>query len=302
MPTLNKKNGEMAQVGESMEPPNSVRGVFTYVVNDGGKPVARNNADGRIDYLNVSLEEHEVPVHNGRMQSDRFSLEQHGFQLVKHESAVTEFRDEAELDAVYRPELEQLIKDETGASRVHLFDNTLRTGDEDSSDAKWMRETVNHVHNDYTNWSAPQRVRDLLPDEAEELLQCRFAVIQGWRAIRSPVEKTPLAMCDARSISSGDLIVMERRRPEGPGSTKRVGELYHLAFNPNHRWHYFPEMTSDEVLIFKTFDSDLNSQSRFTAHAAFDDPTSRPNAPERVSIDVRALAFFGPHNPRISRH
>jgi len=284
----------MTQVDESMEPSDSVLGVFTYVVNDGGKPVARNNADGRIDYLNVSLEEHEMPVHNGRAHSDRFSLEQHGFQLIRHESGVTEFRDQAELDAVYRPEMEQLIKDMTGASRVFLFDNTLRTADEGSPDAKWMRETVNHVHNDYTNWSAPQRVRDLLPDEAEVLLQNRFAVIQVWRAIRSPVEKSPLAMCDARSIVADDLIIMERSRPQGPASTKRVGELYHLAFNPNHQWHYFPKMTRDEVLIFKTFDSDLESRSRFTAHAAFEDPTSPPDAPERVSIDVRALAFFGP--------
>ena len=284
----------MTQIDESLEPSDSVPGVFTYVVNDGGKPVARNNDNGRIDYLNVSLEEHEMPVHNGRAHSDQFSLEQHGFQLIRHESAVTEFRDQAELDAIYRPEMEQLIKDVTGASRVLLFDNTLRTGDEGSPDAKWMRETVNHVHNDYTNWSAPQRVRDLLPEEAEELLQNRFAVIQVWRAIQSPVEKSPLAMCDARSIVADDLIVMERSRPQGPGNTKRVGELYHLAFNPNHQWHYFPKMTRDEVLVFKTFDSDLESQSRFTAHAAFDDPTSPPDAPERVSIDVRALAFFGP--------
>ena len=290
----------MSQVNEVMEPtasaepPASVPGVFTYVVKDGRKPVARNNANGRIDYENVTLEEHEVPVRNGRDRPNRFSLKQHGFQLIGHQSAVVDYRDQDELNTIYRPEMEQLIQDVTGASRVHLFDNALRTGDESSPDAKWMRETVNHVHNDYTNWSAPQRVRDLLPDEAEELIQHRFAVIQVWRAIRSPVEKTPLAMCDARSISPHDLIVMERSRPEGPGNTKRVGELYHLGFNPDHQWYYFPEMTGEEVLIFKTFDSDLESRSRFTAHAAFDDPTSRPDAPDRVSIDVRALAFFGP--------
>ena len=119
-------------------------------------------------------------------------------------------------------------------------------------------------------------------------------MIQVWRAIRSPVEKAPLAMCDARSIDRRDLIVMERRRPEGPGSTDRVGELYHLAFNPNHRWYYFPEMTGNEVLVFKTYDSNPDSPSRFTAHAAFDDPTSRTDTPERVSIDVRAFAFFDP--------
>tara|TARA_A100001037_G_scaffold297748_1_gene320229 strand:+ start:1644 stop:2501 length:858 start_codon:yes stop_codon:yes gene_type:complete len=283
----------MPQANGTSRTRDPVPGVFTYVVNDGRRPVARNNEQGRIDYENVILEEHEVPIHNARPNQTSFSLEQNGFQLLKHVSAVSDFRDETQLNTVYHPEMEALIKSVTGAARVHVFDHTLRTGDEGSEDASWMRETVNHVHNDYTDRSGPQRVRDLFPDEAEELLQHRFAVIQVWRGIRSPVEKSPLAMCDAGSISTEDLIVMERSRPAGPGSTKRVGELYHLSFNADHRWYYFPNMTSDEVLIFKTFDSDLGNSARFTAHAAFEDPTCRPDAPERVSIDVRAFAFFG---------
>lgn len=282
------------QAGGTAEPTSGVRGTFTYIVNDGRKHIARNNAQGRINYENVTLDVRELPVQNARGREGQFLLEENGFQLVKHVSAVTDFRNEEELDTVYRREVEQLIRDVTGASRVHLFDHTLRTGDDSSPDAKWMRETVNHVHNDYTNRSAPQRVRDIFPDEAEDLLQHRFAVIQVWRAIHSPVEKSPLAMCDAGSIDMDDFLVMERSRPAGPGSTKRVGELYHLAFNPNHRWFYFPRMTRDEVLIFKTFDSDLESPSRFTAHAAFEDPTSPADAPGRVSIDSRAFAFFGP--------
>lgn len=273
---------------------NPVAGIFTYVVNDGRKPVARNNERGRIDYMNVTLEERELPVHDARHNQAAFSLERNGFQLIRHTSDVADFRDKNELNSVYQAEMEAFIKSVTGAARVHVFDHTLRTGDEKSDDASWMRETVNHVHNDYTEQSGPQRVRDLFPDEAEDLLQHRFAVIQVWRAIRSPVEKSPLAICDARSISSDDLIVMERSRPAGPESTRRVGELYHLSFNRKHRWFYFSRMTSDEVLIFKTFESDLGSPARFTAHAAFEDPTCRPDAPERVSIDIRAFAFFSP--------
>jgi len=273
---------------------NPLPGIFTYVVNDGRKPIARNNERGRIDYMNVTLEERELPVHDARHNQAAFSLERNGFQLIRHTSDVADFRDKNELNSVYQAEMEAFIKSVTGAARVHVFDHTLRTGDEKSDDASWMRETVNHVHNDYTEQSGPQRVRDLFPDEAEDLLQHRFAVIQVWRAIRSPVEKSPLAICDARSISSDDLIVMERSRPAGPESTRRVGELYHLSFNRKHRWFYFSRMTSDEVLIFKTFESDLGSPARFTAHAAFEDPTCRPDAPERVSIDIRAFAFFSP--------
>lgn len=283
----------MSQADVILNTGNPVPGIFTYVVDDGRQPVARNNERGRIDYENVSLEEHELPVYNARLNQADFSLERNGFQLIRHISDVNNFRDENELNTIYQAEMVTLIKSVTGAVRVHVFDHTLRTGDENSDDASWMRETVNHVHNDYTTQSAPQRVRDLFPDEAENLLQHRFAIIQVWRTIRSPVEKSPLAMCDARSISVDDLIVMERSRPVGPGSTERVGELYHLSFNKKHRWFYFPKMTNEEVLIFKTFDSDLGSPARFTAHAAFEDPTCRPDSLERVSIDIRALAFFG---------
>jgi hypothetical protein len=35
-------------------------------------------------------------------------------------------------------------------------------------------------------------------------------------------------------------------------------------------------------------------RARFTAHSAFDDPTSPPDAPARESIEVRTLVFFPP--------
>ena len=120
-----------------------VPGIFTFVVNDGRKPVARNNERGRIDYMNVTLEERQLPVHDARLNQAAFSLERNGFQLIRHTSAVANFRDKNELNSVYQAEMEALIKSVTGAARVHVFDHTLRTGDERSDAASWMRETVN---------------------------------------------------------------------------------------------------------------------------------------------------------------
>ena len=91
---------------------------------------------------------------------------------------------------------------------------------------KQIREVVRRVHNDYTEWSGPQRVRDILPDEADELLKRRFAIIQVWRPIRHPVETHPLAICDARSISPENFIISERRYPD------RVGQTYAITHNP----------------------------------------------------------------------
>ena len=108
---------------------------------------------------------------------------------------------------VYYPEMEALVKAESGAARVVVFDHTLRTADDEMRAQRKIREVVPRVHNDYTEWSGPQRVRDLLPDEADELLRRRFAIVQVWRPIRHPVESWPLAIADARSLSPDDMVV-----------------------------------------------------------------------------------------------
>jgi hypothetical protein len=182
--------------------------------------------------------------------------------------------------------MEALVKAESGASRVVVFDHTLRNADDDAREARKLREVVRRVHNDYTEWSAPQRVRDLLPDEAEALLQHRFAIVQVWRPIRYPVETHPLAICDACSLSPSDLVVSERRYPN------RVGQTYAITHNPKHHWYWFPLMRREEALVFKVYDSLKDGRARWTAHTAFDDPTSPPNARPRESIEIRTLAFF----------
>ena len=97
--------------------------------------------------------------------------------------------------------MQRLIAERSGARRVHVFDHTLRTSDPQERAARKIREPVQSVHNDYTHASGPQRVRDLLPDEAETLLKNRLAIIQVWRAINTPIERNPLAIVDARTLA-----------------------------------------------------------------------------------------------------
>jgi hypothetical protein len=258
-----------------------------YTVDTGVKPVNEtfgpNNIRRRVSGEN---EVREMTICNGRPLAQEFDLEVTGFEFVDHETQVRDFFDAAELKRVYYPEVEALIGKVSGASRVVVFDHTLRSGDEAEREAKLVREPVLNVHNDYTEWSGPQRVRDLLPDEAEELLKRRFAIIQVWRAINQPIQSNPLAIADARSLAPKDLIRAERRYPN------RVGETYRVGYNPDHRWFYFPLMRRDEALVFKVFDSARDGRARFTAHSSFVDPTTPPGAPPRQSIEARTLAFF----------
>ncbi len=236
--------------------------------------VALNYADGR-------RRSRPVSIHDGRAILQQLSLDRQGFVLRHHETAVSNFYDAAEVRAVYYPEVEELLKTVTGATKVLAFEHDVR--DASRSGIRGVREPVHVVHDDYTEKSAPERVRLYLPGEADTLLRHRFAVINVWRPIKGPVLDTPLAVCDAQSLAAEDLI---------PTSDGVKHEVYLFNFSLDHRWFYFPAMRTDEALLLKCFDSMRDGRARFTAHTAFDDPSTPPDAPARESIEVRALAFF----------
>ena len=265
-----------------------VEALINYSVDIGVKPASYGGIDTfEADKKRTGkYQEYKVTIHDGRVIAKELSLDREGFIFVQHNTKMRDFYDETEVRAVYYPEIEQLVKETSGAKRILVFDHTLRSADSAMREAKQISGPVRNAHNDYTEWSGPQRVRDLLPDEADELLKRRFAVVQVWRPIRHPVEREPLAIADARSIGTKELFPSSRVYPD------RVGEVYHCAYNPEHRWYYFPKMQRDEAIVFKTFDSATDGRARWTAHSAFDDPTSRPDAPPRESIEMRTLAFF----------
>jgi hypothetical protein len=142
------------------------------------------------------------------------------------------------------------------------------------------------VHCDYTPRSGPLRVRQLLPGEAETLLQRRVAFYNFWKPLRQRVEEKPLAMCDATTSRPDDFITMALRYRE------RTGEIYVVRHAPQHHWWYFPHMTPDQAILLKTYDSETDGRARFLGHSAFDHPDTAPDAPTRESIEVRTIAFF----------
>jgi hypothetical protein len=199
---------------------------------------------------------------------------------------VRDFYDEEEVRTKYHAEVEALIKRETGASKVVVFDHTVRTADR--AVQRGLRTPVRSVHCDYTEKSGPQRVRDLLPaEEAEQRLRKRFAEFNVWRNIaHEPVEMTPLGLVDSESLAPRDLAVCDIVYAD------RTGEIYQGVYNADHRWFYFPKMTRDEAILIKCYDSLEDGRARFSLHSAFDDPTSPANPRPRESIEARAFAFF----------
>lgn len=230
---------------------------------------------------------HRVTISNARVAPPpgALSLDRNGFELHRYPSALSDFSDPRKIQSLYYQEAEALLKKATGAKRVVVFDHTLRDGS--AGRDQGVREPVKYIHNDQTFVSGPRRVRDHLPpDEAEQLLQGRVAIVNLWRPIGETVQSSPLALCDSRSIALNDLVASDLVYPD------KVGETYALVFNPRHRWYYFPNLTPDEFLLLKIYDSAGDGVARLSAHTAFDDPTSPADAPPRRSIELRSLLFF----------
>jgi hypothetical protein len=227
-----------------------------------------------------------VRICDARPIATDLSLDRQAFILTRHDTKVRDFYDENEVRTAYYAEVEALIKRETGAAKVVVFDHTLRTADR--AVERGLRTPVRSVHNDYTEKSGPQRVRDLLPvDEAEVRLTKRFAEYNVWRNIaHDPIEMVPLGFVDAQSIAPRDLAICDLVYAD------RTGEIYQGVYNADHRWYYFPRMTRDEAIVIKCYDSMRDGRARFSLHSAFDDPNTPANPKSRQSLEVRAFAFF----------
>jgi hypothetical protein len=263
-----------------------VEAEMSFIIPDGRKPFSHQyEPPPGTPVRSHQYESRRVFVEDGRPIADAFSIDREGFALVPHATRIADLYDEAALRNSYYPETEALLKAETGAAKVLIFDHTIRTSHPVPHSVLLRREAVLRVHNDYTLKSGPQRVRDLVPEEAEARLRKRFAIVNVWRPIVGPLQQFPLALGDAASLAADDIIATDLIYPE------RVGEIYSIAYNPAHRWFYFPEMRRDEVVLIKTYDSDP-ARARFSAHSAFADPNFPDPKVLRESIEIRALVFF----------
>ena len=304
------------------------------------KPWAKVDGPG----YSFRLNDHDAPVSNIRDSSNTFTTDTSGFSV--HHSPANEkaFTDDKAVRNGYYAEVEQLLKDQLpGIKKVVIFDHTIRKHDPTSP-----RQPVQQVHVDQTPSAAAARVRRHLPaEEAEELLKGRYQIINVWRPISHPATDFPLAVIDWRSTSPDDFVPIDllypNREPaqkessesEGsnaseadsdddrgkerlPSATAHSstdgysvkGETFGVAPNPNHNFYYMKDMTPEEAMFIKCFDSRsawmnlekwagsggegkaVESIAHGTPHTAFIDPQTPEGVKGRESIEVRCLVFY----------
>jgi hypothetical protein len=268
--------------------PKTIRTELGYLVPSKERPVyfaSQAGAEAQLD-IAARIVPRAVTIGDAREKAPPPTLDKEGFALVDHVSAVTDFYDDAQIRDIYEAEVAALVKEITGASRVVVFDNTRRSDAKTIRGKRNTREPSSVVHNDYTDASAQKRLHNILPDEADDRLQHRFAIVNVWRSIGGPALTTPLALCDASSVCETDLVPTERRAKD------RIGELQLVTFNPDHRWFWFSGLTRSEAALIKTYDSALDGRARRSIHTAFKNPDAPANAAPRESIETRTFAFF----------
>jgi len=230
-----------------------------------------------------------VRVDDARLLAQPATLDREGFARVDHTTEMTDFYDVAAVERTYYAEVTALLKAATGASDVHIFDHTIRVEDDGKRQATDRRSPVLVVHNDYTEKSGPQRVRDLLePGKAARYLDNRFAMVNVWRSIGASAERRPLAVADARTLTGDNFIATDLVYED------RTGEIYQVSHGDGQRWYYYSNLGGDEVVLLKCFDTARDGRARYTAHTGFENPAAPAGTPPRESIEVRTLLSFAP--------
>ena len=270
----------------------SVRATMNYTVDNGIPPdYYFYEPDPSVKLNPPGTDAREVAIHDAWPIKDQISLDKEGFELHDFTGPHGEFAafdDDAQIKSTFYKQVVEFVKAHTGAKRVEVFDHTIRKRLPADLKAQTtvQRPAVMLVHSDYTVASGPQRVRDVVADDADELLKGRVAFYNVWKPLATQVRELPLAMVDAQTHDDADMLRMELKYKE------RTGEIYVMRHSPKHRWMYFPLMQASTALLLKTYDSATDGRCRFMGHSAFEDPTTPANAPKRESIEVRTMAFF----------
>lgn len=272
----------MERIGTGLaSDPDEVTAELMFADPSGGQPTVRFVRPSEVDWERTEGRFHRVPmtIRNGRRAARQPSLDAEGFAFARHDSAVRDFYDDAELRRVYYPELVELTKALTGARNVIVFDHTVRGNQGGRRGSVEVELPSDMMHCDLTIKAAEETLAQVVPGAGEG----RWVQLNIWRPITGPLTTLPLAVCDGRSVRPECYVHTPLVRPDFES------EFLTLAHDPKQRWSYLPGMTRDEVIVFKNYDSDP-TKTPYSVHGAFIDPHAPADAPPRESIEVRVFA------------
>jgi hypothetical protein len=234
----------------------------------------------------VVIDAREMDIRDGRAVDT--SLDREGFRLVGHRSAVASFEDRTTVDAIYPQEITRLLLTETGADAVFVTAPGILRFSETSQNAGQLDNSMpaRFVHIDASRMTSAGFAVRSCPEGREYR---RYAHFNIWRSFSGAPQDVPLTLCDATSVAADDLLPADAIFDPPGGAPEWSFESWLVTPNATHRWYWFPDMTRDEVIIFKTSDSDHHNA---VPHVAFDNPMVPADCHPRASIEMRAIAYW----------
>ena len=242
-----------------------------------------------------SREKHDMPIFDCRPFLSELGIDVSGFSIATCPTSFSTYFDEEQVRKQYYPEVAEVLKAALGATAVFVFDHNVRSAPRSAAGEPGVREPVEGAHNDYTLASGPLRIAQVLEENgASDLLGNRAALINLWRPIVGPVQDHPLAICDYRSTALPDFIPTEIQHfgEADLEQPQHTGEISSFQHSERHRWLYVSDMTPDEVIFLKCFDTADDGRARWTGHTGFRNPASPADAVPRESIEARTVVVF----------
>ena len=239
----------------------------------------------------ITRDRRTVRIEDARSRPQPPSLAQEGFALFLHKTAVSNFCNPEELARIYEPEMERLVTEVSGADKVVICGPVVLRFSKSMPDSSGLHilRPGHFVHIDFSDSVVAELTERWRPRSDGRAVR-RFAHYNIWRVLTPPPQDIPLALCDACSISSSDLVDADSIT-DTPGRPESSSVVVVVRHNPRHRWSYFPNLSRDEVVVFKSHDSDPR-QPHHVAHSAFRDLSCPSGVAPRASIEARVVAFW----------
>jgi len=238
----------------------------------------------------VALDPRVVPIVDGRGQADQPSLDREGIALLECKTAVAEFRDTEAVARIYPNEIQRFILDLSGADAVVVTGPPILRFGERSPEAGTRDNSyaARLVHIDCSDATAREFARSAAPQDSRPIR--RIAQHNIWRTFSGPPQDVPLAVCDARTVATADLLPADANF-DRDGAVRWSFEALLLRYNPAHRWLFFSDMTRDEVIVFKRHDTEPG-EPLHVPHTAFSDPNAPATCTPRASVEMRTVAYW----------
>jgi hypothetical protein len=152
-----------------------------------------------------------------------------------------------------------------------------------------LKGPVRGVHVDQSYEGAPKPLKMKHPDEAEQLLNGRFQVINIWRPVNT-IYRDPFAVLDVTTVLEEELVPLLVIQPDHTNESFVVQAPMEGRKDGGHKWYYMSHQTPEDVLLLKIFDSKTDGRARRVPHSSFEDKEYVHMEP-RESIEVRAFVF-----------